>query len=32
MEFSFKDLDGDYMIPIDWHEILSCFAGIPAVL
>ena len=26
------NLGGDYMIPISWDEILSRFAGIPAVL
>ena len=25
-------LGGDYIIPVGWDEILSCFAGIPAVL
>ena len=25
-------ISGDYMIPVSWDEILSRFAGIPAVL
>ena len=29
--FLYIDLGGDYMIPVSRHEILSRFAGIPAV-
>ena len=28
----FSLLDGDYMIPVGWDDILSHFTGIPAVI